>query len=96
MGVLDQYSVVHNYFYKKVEVEPYVPSENSAHIDLLSNAKRVTIAEISPAARGKITAHKLRDYRHKSFSLILLPEVNLLIDSITGPLGRIEDCAEFQ
>ena len=47
-----------------------------------NNDYHVTLAQYDPICSGKITAHNLRDYRHKTFQLSLLPEIRLLFDDI--------------
>lgn len=49
---------------------------------ILSDAKPVTLAEYDVDTKDAITAHHLKDYRHRNFSLILLPKINILYDRI--------------
>lgn len=96
MGLLDNYAVIHNYSLNIDPVEVFDESKyTEERVDILPDAKHVTIAEISPIAKGKITAHKLKDYRRKSFSLMLLPDVDLLIDSLLEEPGDLNECSEF-
>ena len=96
MGLLDNYAVIHNYSLKIDPIEVFDGSKYTEEkIDILPDAKHVTIAEISPVAKGKITAHRLKDYRRKSFSLMLLPDIELLIDNLLEEPGDINECPEF-
>lgn len=65
--------------YKK----PEVVKSNSFQLD---TAKNITLAEYDPSAQGLITAHRLRDYRRKHFTLVLLPDIEIEIDAYTAPL----------
>lgn len=94
MGLLSNYAAIHNYTIDVEPVKPYSEEEQKS-VTVLADAKQVTIAEISPIAKGKITAHKLKDYRRKSFSLILLPDIDLMLDKLLEEKGNIHECPEF-
>lgn len=40
----------------------------------------ITLAEYNPMSSDAITAHKLRDYRRRHFTLPLLPELSIGMD----------------
>lgn len=94
VNFLDRYSVINNYVCESAKVEVFKPPEKDA-IKILSDVKTITIAEITPASRDLITAHKLKDYRRKTFSLLLLPDIDLPIDSLLGELPQLSDFTEF-
>lgn len=54
---------------------------------ILKDAKEITLAEYSPITTGCITAHRLKDYRHKVYSLMLLPQVSITFDTVLEGLG---------
>lgn len=49
---------------------------------ILPDAQLITLAEYDPVSKDAITAHHLKDYRHKTFTLMLLPKVEVMFDSI--------------
>lgn len=60
-----------------------VPKETEREYHPLIDTSRViTLAEFDPVSKDAITAHRLKDYRRKTFSLTLLPEVHILLDDI--------------
>lgn len=94
MNILDKYGAIHSYKFEPVKVKVYKkPEPEKAHI--LGDVKPVTIAEIHPSSMGKITAHRLTDYRHKSFSLMLLPDVDIMLDKLLTEVGDIHEYPEF-
>lgn len=95
MDILDRYSALRNY---KVETVPVKRFEQvkPEPLHLLSDVKPVTIAEIHPASQEVITAHSLKDYRRKTFSLMLLPDVPIMLDRLLDRVGDINDCIEFK
>lgn len=95
MGVLDNYSAIHNYSLNLTPVKRYEESKPKP-VTILSDVKEVTIAEINPLAQGKITAHHLKDYRRKSFSLMLLPDISITLDKLMEETGDINECPEFR
>lgn len=49
---------------------------------ILNDAKLITLAEYDVDTKDAITAHHLRDYRRRSFSLVLLPKIDILYDRL--------------
>lgn len=47
----------------------------------------ITLAELDSLCAGKFTAHRIADYRKKQFSLILLPNVQILFDNLLVQCG---------
>lgn len=95
MGILDNYSAIHNYSLNLVPVKSYEQTKPQA-VTVLSDIKEVTIAEIHPLVREQITAHKLKDYRRKTFSLMLLPDVEITLDKFLEEKGDLNECIEFR
>lgn len=77
-------------FYAEQKHVPYQPKEveNSAGFQL-PTAKTITLAEYSPASQGAITAHRIRDYRRRSFSLVLLPNIEVAMDKFLSPVLEV-------
>lgn len=48
----------------------------------IQDARQITLSEYIPSSKGYITAHRIQDYRRKSNTMILLPEVSILFDKI--------------
>lgn len=69
---------------RRLSIQPHnvyrEPPPNRHKEFLLSDAKNVTLAEYSPVSRDAITAHRLSDYRRHTFSLILLPDIHVVMD----------------
>ena len=91
MDILEKYSAIHNYACNEASVQIYKPVEK-ASVQILGDIKEITIAENDPTSRDVITAHRLKDYRRKVFSLLILPEVEVLLDSM---LKEVPDPATF-
>ena len=73
----------------KVELEPLTPYKDAPVPERrafqMSTAKEITLAEYNEASRDAITAHRLADYRQHRFSLVLMPEVYILMDEMLKP-----------
>lgn len=95
MGLLDRYAYIHNCGVSVEHIREYVPTKTQS-VHILSDIHPITIAEIDPKAMNTITAHKLKDYRRKTFSLMLLPDVHIMLDELTKDVGRLEDYNEFK
>lgn len=68
--------------------KPYEPPVISAERTFqLPTAKDITLAEYDPSSQGAITAHKLADYRRRRFSLVLLPNVHIVMDTMMEKVG---------
>lgn len=95
MGILDRYAIIHC---ARVKVEPVKIYEKPKPegLPILGDVRPITIAEISPVSMGSITAHRLKDYRHKSFSLMLLPEVHIMLDELLSEVDDIDKYDEFK
>lgn len=94
MGILDRYSVIHCSRVSLTKTKVFVkPKPEAVHV--LGDVKPITIAEIHPSSMGKITAHRLKDYRHKNFSLMLLPDVYIMLDELLREVGDINEYPEF-
>ena len=94
MNILDKYSAIHNYALHEASVPVYTPPERT-EVKILTDIKPITVAEISPVSRDLITAHRLKDYRRKTFSLLLLPDIELLIDSFFTELPPLQEVKGF-
>lgn len=52
----------------------------------MSTALDITLAEYDPSSRDAITAHRLADYRQHRFTLVLMPEIHIMMDDmLKGP-----------
>lgn len=79
--------------YKEVRHQPYKPKRLEASRTFqLPKARDITLAEYDPSSQGLITAHRIRDYRRRHFSLVLLPEIEIEADAYTAPL-EVSDSA---
>ena len=94
MNILDNYAVIHNYDYEPVVAKRYEEADVKS-VHLLSDIKQITVSETSPVTRDLITAHRIKDYRRKTFSLLLLPDIHLILDEFLGALPNIRDYKEF-
>lgn len=87
MSSLRSWSVL-DICYDEQKHKPYQPRDVDRSIGFqLPTAKNITLAEYSQAAQGAITAHRVRDYRRRSFSLVLLPNIEVAIDKLLTPVG---------
>lgn len=78
-------------FYREPEWHPYKekPREEKP-VFHISTAKDITLAEYDVSSQGTVTAHRLKDYRRKSFSLVLLPNVKTVLDDRFAPLEVVK------
>ena len=77
--------------YKEPDWQPYRETPRTEEpVFRMPTAKEVTLAEYDVSSQGTVTAHKLKDYRRKSFSLVLLPNVRTLLDDRFAPVGKID------
>lgn len=95
MGILDKYNVIHNCHVSVPKVAVYEKPKPEA-IHVLGDVHQVTIAEIHPSTMGKITAHRLKDYRRKRFSLMLLPDVEIMLDYLLQEVPSLDEYTEFK
>lgn len=83
MGVLKYYELLHSNTKEVVLREPLAEPELSVQgRPIVSDAKRITLAEYDVDTKDAITAHHMKDYRRKRFNLALLPKVDILFDRI--------------
>lgn len=70
----------------KLDIErptPYGTAEvSTSKVFLMPTAMDVTLAEYNAASGDAITAHRLSDYRRRRFSLVLLPNVHILLEDL--------------
>lgn len=82
MGLRD-FSALYGYKIELAKHTPYTePPKRSSSTFYLPTAKEITLAEISPAAREAVTAHRLADYRRRTYSLVLLPNIRVALDDL--------------
>lgn len=83
MGQIDLYTQL---YASRVPVkQPVVtqpPEVVYAGFPLLEDAKDITLAEYDRNTKDVLTAHRMKDYRRKTFNLILLPKVDIMFDAI--------------
>lgn len=51
-------------------------------LPLLDDAVQITLSQFDPVTKDFITAHKVKDYRRKQFTMTLLPCVNIMFDRL--------------
>lgn len=56
----------------------------------MNTGKDVTIAEFATVSQGAITAHKLKDYRRKNYTLVLLPNIHTVLDDRFAPMEVVK------
>lgn len=81
MGVIAYYRHIHNYDIDLKPVERVTPGVIVPDLRV-DDVRVITLSEYSPVSKYAITAHRVKDYRKKSNSLILLPEVDILFDKL--------------
>lgn len=83
LNTLDMYNIM--YGNRPSIRQPTVvksPEEVSRGLPIVVDARDITLAEYEPITKDAITAHRLKDYRRKSFNLLLVPKVNILFDTL--------------
>jgi hypothetical protein len=78
--VLGYYAHVNNYKVDVIRTAPYVWANHPAAPMEMGEPKEITLAEYDARTENLITAHRLRDYRKRTFTLVMLPDVKLLVD----------------
>ncbi len=68
--------------------QPPAPSE--IPVFRIPTARNITLAEYDPSSQGTVTAHRIKDYRRKSYSLTLLPNIHTVLDDRFKPLEVIK------
>ena len=90
--ILEYYAHVNNYGVTIDVPKSYVEKErDKINVFELSDAREVTLAQYDPITTDIITAHNIKDYRHKVYSLILLPQVRIIFDAVLEGLGYIDE-----
>ena len=56
--------------------------EGQVGVPIIADAKPITLAQYDRISKNAITAHNLSEYRCKSFSMLLLPDVNTWFDTL--------------
>ena len=76
--------------YQTPSWKPYTPpKQEGPPVFRMSNARNITLAEYDPSSQGTITAHRIKDYRRRSYSLTLLPNIHTVLDDRFKPLEVI-------
>ena len=83
MGIIDYYAAVDHFkpVHPDIVLRPSKEVEQKAK-PLLPDARQITLAQYDPTTKNTITAHRLKDYRRKTFRISLLPEIHLWLDDI--------------
>ena len=87
---LKYYALVNNYGIFPPSWHPYLEDKkpkSSIPTFTPSDAKEISLAEYDAAASVYITAHRLKDYRHRTFTLVPMPNVKLIFDYILEARG---------
>jgi hypothetical protein len=80
---LNYYAFVNNYKLDIVRPAPYTESKSRRTVPLeIGTPKEITLAEYNEFSDDLITAHKLRDYRKRTYTLLMLPDIKLPIDAL--------------
>jgi hypothetical protein len=80
---LNYYAYVNNYRINVEPVKPYPEPEKKRVMPINpGQPKEIILAEYSTYCGDLITAHKLRDYRKRTYTLLMLPDVKLPIDAL--------------
>lgn len=90
MGVLDRYSALifpikeapRRSTLGSEELEKLVP------VVLEDNKKDITLAEAEVASKGFIKVHRIKDYRRKDSSILLIPNVKTRLDFLINKGGE--------
>lgn len=53
-------------------------------LPIIEDAKPITLAQFDRISKNAITAHRIEDYRRKSFNMLLVPEINTWFDILLG------------
>lgn len=51
---------------------------------IIADAKPITLAQFDRVSKDAITAHRISDYRRKSFNMLLIPEIHTWFDLLLG------------
>lgn len=78
---LEYYAYVNAYHIEEPKHKQEESKDNILPL-IINDAKDITLASYEPMTKDLITAHRLSDYRRKIFTLLLLPDVDIMYDSI--------------
>lgn len=78
---LEYYAYVNNYFVDVPQKQTKIEQDNIPSL-VLDEPKDITLAQYSPLTSDLITAHNLKDYRRKVFTLLLLPKAEIMFDKV--------------
>ena len=78
---LEYYRYVNNYIVRPPAPPKKVEEPNVLSLKL-SDAKDITLAQYNPVTKDIVTAHNLKDYRRKVFTLLLLPDADIVFDKV--------------
>lgn len=76
---IEYYRLVNNCTISQSVIKPVEYKKPPAD-SLVSDAVKVTLAQVDTAVSQVLTAHNLKDYRRRKFSLHLLEDITLPID----------------
>lgn len=82
MGVLDKYAVLLHYNVDVVKHNPYVKTPERVKRYIPPEYIPITLADTDVRSSEYVTAHDLRDYRRKTFNILMMPRVVLPYDNI--------------
>lgn len=82
MGIINLYDKVTYTSTAKQPIAVEEPETVFAGKPILDDAKVITLAQYDTSTKNAVTAHRLKDYRRKSFRLALLPNVEILFDKV--------------
>lgn len=82
MGTIRLYDQLYEGRLVKQPIVTAPVDETFKGLPLLEDAKVVTLAQYDRATKDVLTAHRMKDYRRKTFNLVLLPEVDIMFDRL--------------
>ena len=84
MGIIGYYDAIDSRRTVKLDKPIASPTGDRKIVGnpIKDESRVITLAEFDPVSKDAITAHRLRDYRRKTFNLTLLPDVHILLDEI--------------
>jgi hypothetical protein len=90
---LELYKYVTNYgvYDQPTTIVTEKVQRNTIH---LNDAKEITLSQYNPLTKDYITAHRVKDYRRKTFTLTLLPQVNLMFNKVLEGSDYFNECLQ--
>ena len=79
---LEYYSLIHPVETIKQPKVIELPEQITSGMPLLEDAVNITLAQFDVETKDFITAHRLKDYRRKQYTMSLLPEVPVMFDQL--------------